>query len=409
VLYLSSAVMQPTMGQLATLFGPRRVFLGGVAILLLGGAIGGIAPSLGVLMVSRALIGIGTSAGYPTAMALIRRRADRLATGVPSQMLGNLAIAAQVTIVVGLPIGGVLAGAFGWRAIFLFNVPLAILTLVTAWLAVEPDGPPGHSGIRRTVAFLDLPGIALFAVATVAILLFLGDLQHPAWWLGAAAVVAAAALVVWERRAVQPLIDVHMLASNAPLLRTYLRQTVLGLGVYTALYGTSQWMEAAAGYSPTEVGLILVPLSLVSIVLARLTSARGWVQVPLLVGTVALVGTGALMLTMDARSGIAAVVGMSVLFGITSGLNNFANQATLYTQAPAASIGTAAGLFRTAFYLGAIFSASVIGLTFGARVTDAGLHHLAWVIAGIGVLSLPLVAFDGAIPRTVSASFTTPG
>jgi Arabinose efflux permease len=62
VLYLCSAVMQPTMGKLSTIFGPRRVFLSGVGILLVAGVIGALAPSFAWLLVSRALIGVGTSA-----------------------------------------------------------------------------------------------------------------------------------------------------------------------------------------------------------------------------------------------------------------------------------------------------------------------------------------------------------
>lgn len=69
VLYLCSAVTQPTMGKLSTLF---------------GGVVGAAAPTLGVLLASRALIGIGTSAAYPTAMALVRKRADATGVGVPS-------------------------------------------------------------------------------------------------------------------------------------------------------------------------------------------------------------------------------------------------------------------------------------------------------------------------------------
>ena len=84
VLYLCSAVMQPTMGKLATLYGPRKVFLAGATVLLAGGLLGTFAPSYAALLLSRALIGIGTSAGYPTAMALVRRRADRTGSGVPS-------------------------------------------------------------------------------------------------------------------------------------------------------------------------------------------------------------------------------------------------------------------------------------------------------------------------------------
>ena len=129
VLYFCSAVMQPTMGELSTLFGPRRIFLVGTVILLVGGGIGATAPSLLFLLVSRALIGIGSSAAYPTAMSLIRKRADEAGTGTPSRVLGNLAIAARITAVFGLPMGGVLVSAFSSRALFVVNSPLALLTV----------------------------------------------------------------------------------------------------------------------------------------------------------------------------------------------------------------------------------------------------------------------------------------
>jgi len=244
VLYLCSAVMQPTMGKLSTLFGARRIFLIGVAILLLGGAIGAVAPSFGVLLLSRALIGAATSAAYPTAMALVRRRADERGIGVPSRVLGNFSIASQITTVFGLPIGGVLAGAFGWRALFLVNLPLAIITFAFFGVAVDPKASVSDRG--GILAAIDLPGIALFAAGIVTLLIFLSELTAPAWLLLAVSLALIAALVLWERRTAQPMIDVRMLARNAPLQRTYLRQTLIGLGIYTALYGSSQWMEQSA-------------------------------------------------------------------------------------------------------------------------------------------------------------------
>ncbi|GAA5170638.1 MULTISPECIES: MFS transporter [Amycolatopsis] len=393
VLYLCSAVMQPTMGKLATLFGPRRIFLTGVAILLVGGALGGLAVNFGMLLVSRALIGVGTSACYPAAMALVRRRADRLGTGVPSRVLGDFSIAAQVTVVLGLPVGGVLAGAFGWRGLFWVNVPLAAVTLVSAFFAVEKDEPRS-----RTRAAIDLPGIALFAGAVVVLLLFLGGLAHPVWWQLAVAVVLVAALLLWERRATAPLIDVRMLAGNGPLQRTYLRQLVVGLGVYTSLYATSQWMQEAGGYSASASGLLLLPMSLLSIVLARVTSARGWVRLPLTAGAAAVIAAGALMLDVHRGSPVPVLIALSGLFGVTNGLSNFANQATLYARSPGDTIAVAAGLFRTAGYIGAIFSSSLIGITFGGQVTDAGFHRLALLVLGIGVVSTLLAGLDRTIP-----------
>jgi hypothetical protein len=387
------------MGKLATQFGPRRVFLAGAGILLVAGLVGAFAPGFGVLLLSRALIGIGTSAGYPTAMALVRRRADRTGAGVPSRVLGNFSIAAQITVVVGLPLGGVLAGAFGWRALFLVNVPLALITLACTLLGVEPDPPRDRTGALRA---LDLPGIALFAGAVVALLVFLGGLTHPAWWLLAVAAATAALLVAWERRVAQPLIDVRMLAANKPLQRTYARQFLIGLGVYTSLYGTSQWMQAAGGHSATAVGLIMVPLSAVSIVVARLASNRGWVRWPLLIGAADLIVTAAAMRLLDRTAGIVLLLGLSVLIGLINGFSGFANQATLYLDAPAEQIATAAGLFRTAAYVGAIFSAGIIAIAYGDRVTDGGFHRLAAVIGALGVVSVLLTALDRRIPVTTA-------
>lgn len=397
VLYLCSAVAQPTMGKLATLFGPRRVFTGGLIILIAAGVIGAAAPAFGFLVVSRALIGIGTSAAFPTAMALVRRRADDAGTGVPARVLGNFSIAAQVTSVVGLPLGGLLAGVFGWRAIFFVNIPLALVALVATATGVPKDAPRDRDQGSLPAA-VDLVGIGLFAGAVIGMLRFLSDLRSPLWWLLPVTLGLVAALVAWELRASSPLIDVRMLTGNGGLLRTYLRQAVVSLGTYTALYGTSQWMEQAAHYSASQVGLILLPLSAISIVIARLVSNRGWVRVPLTASGAALIATGLVMAVITHNSPVIVLIAMSLLFGVAGGASGFANQAALYVQAPARQVAVASGLYRTFAYMGAIFSSSLITLTFGSATTDAGLHAIAWVIVGLGVLVALMTVLDTTIP-----------
>ena len=403
VLYLCSAIMQPTMGKLSTLFGPRRVFLAGVVILFIGGVVGATAPAFGFLLLSRALIGVGTSAAYPTAMALVRGHADAAGAGVPGRVLGNFSIASQITVVFGLPLGGVLAGAFGWRALFLVNVPLALVTFILTLVGVPKDGPAPRRDLKGLVAAVDIPGIVLFACTVALLLVFLADLTQPQWWLAAAVLALGTALILWERHAGKPLIDVRMLARHRPLQRTYLRQMLVGLGIYTALYGTSQWMEQSAGLTPSAVGLVLLPLSGLSIVIARVVSNKGWVRVPLVLAGVALMLTAAVMLLITHDSGIPVLIGMSLLFGFSNGFSGFANQATLYVQTPAGDIAVASGLYRTFGYIGAIFSASLISVTFGASATDGGFHTLGWVIGGIGVAVLVLTLVDKAIPRLANA------
>ncbi|GAA1880245.1 MFS transporter [Streptantibioticus ferralitis] len=401
VLYLCSAVMQPTMGKLAMVFGARRVLVAGLAILLVAGVVGAAAPAFGFLLLSRALIGVGTSAAYPTAMALVRKRADEAGTGVPSRMLGNFSIASQVTTVIGLPLGGLLAGTFGWRAIFFVNVPLAAFTLVLTFVGVARDRPTAG---RRASLFttVDVPGVALFAGTAVSLLVFLSHLRSPSWWLLAVSVALGAALVGWERRAPQPLVDVRMLSRNGQLMRTYLRQAIASLGIYTSLYGTSQWMEQSAHYTASQVGLIMLPLSAASIVVARVVSSRGRIRLPLVLTGVTMLLTGLVMLVITHTSPVLLLIGMSLLFGLANGFSGFANQAALYTQAPASDVAVASGLYRTFAYFGAIFSSSLIGIAFGSAATDAGFHVVALVTVGIGLAVLLMTVLDHAIPAQAS-------
>ena len=402
VLYLCSAVAQPTMGKLSTLFGPRRVFQAGILILLVAGIVGTLAPAFGFLLVSRALIGIGSSAAFPTAMALVRKRADSVGMGVPSRVLGNFSIAAQVTVVIGLPLGGLLTGIWGWRALFFINIPLAVIVFVLTSIGVARDDPIPASVRGNVLKAVDVPGIILFAGAVTSLLVLLSDLATPVWWLLPVFVVLLAGLILWERRVASPLIDVRMLAGNWPLQRTYLRQLLVGLSTYAALYGTSQWMEQSAKLSAETVGLILIPFSAVSILLARLISGRGWIRGPLTVTGITIVLTAAVMLILNQNSSILLMIGMTLLFGLTNGLASFANQAALYVQSPADEIAVASGLYRTFSYIGAIFSSSLIGITFGTAATDAGLHALAWVLIGIGAIVILLVVLDRRVPRSAN-------
>ncbi len=399
VLYLCSAIMQPTMGKLASLFGLRRVFLVGIVILFIAGIVGTAAPTFWVLLLSRALIGIGTSAGYPTAMALVRQRADRAGIGVPSQLLGNISIASQVTAVLGLPLGGFLVGVFGWRALFAVNMPLAAATLVFALAGVPRDEPRPRVGGQHLLTAIDLPGILLFAGTVASLLLFL---SHPAaaqLWLLILAALLAAAFFIWEQRTSHPLIDIRMLRRNWPLQRTYLRQLLVALGTYASLYGSSQWMQQSAHLGAFAIGLLLLPQFGLSIVMSRVISRRGWVRRPLILSGVATLLVAGIMLLITHNSGIPILIVMSLLLGCTSGFSNFSNQAALYVQAPAEQMAVASGLFRTFGYIGAIFSSSLLGISFGAAATDRGFHNLAWVLAVIGLLTALLAMLDKSIPN----------
>lgn len=399
ILYLCSAVAQPTMGRLGPLFGERRVMFAGVGLILIAGVIGTAGWSFGALVASRGLLGVGTSAAYPMAMSLIRRRADEHATGVPSGILGAFSITAQVIAMIGLPLGGVLTGAFGWRAVFFVNIPASAVSLVLLLVGVPKDRVAWPSDLRAAFSSLDPVGIVLFACTVVAALESLRSPGVDSLWSGGAAVVLLAALIAWELRAEEPLIDIRMLHANRPLVRTYLRQMLAALGMYTTMYGVSQWMEEAAGLRPTQVGVLLLPMSAVSIVAAAVNSRRGAVRIPLLATGVVFCAAGVVMVLLRHDAPQWALLIMSLLIGLASGLNSFANQAALFMQSPAEQMGVASGLYRTFAYIGAIASAGLIGGAFGDHATDAGFHVVGWATVAIGVCIGALTVTDRALPR----------
>ncbi len=175
-LYLASAVAQPTAGKLAEVLGARRIFLFGIVLVLLGGVVGGLGKNLAMLTVARVLVGIGTSAAFPCAMVLIRRRAqDAGLDAPPGGVLGGIAIAGMATAAVGPPIGGLLVGAAGWRWAFLINIPVTLAAMVMAvrWLPADPPLDRVDHGFRRVADRIDLPGIVGFAVSMSALVIFL--------------------------------------------------------------------------------------------------------------------------------------------------------------------------------------------------------------------------------------------
>jgi MFS family permease len=398
-LYLTSAIAQPALGRLAEEFGPRRIFLVGITIVFVAGVVGGVANNLPTLVVARVLVGLGTSAGYPSAMLLIRRRAaDYGLAAAPGGVLGGLAVTSAVTLAIGPATGGLLVGWLTWRAAFLVNVPVAVVAFFMAlrWIAKD-SGTNRHHSPRAIVTRIDLPGMGLFATAITATLVFLIALPSANWPALGLAVAGSGGLVAWELRASNPFIDVRLLASNLVLTRTYIRYLLTLLGIYVMLYGLTQWMEAARGLSPYEAGLVLLPMGVLSATTARVISRAPRIRPALLVSGAALVlgALGTMLLT--SHSPLAGIIAVTALFGLVAGFGNVTNQTALYAEAPPEAIGTASGLLRTFGYIGSIAAATLTGVAFRTRVDDAGLHTLGLILVGVGLVVLTMTALDGSL------------
>ncbi|MFC0435138.1 MFS transporter [Kutzneria buriramensis] len=379
-LYLATAVAQPTMGRLADRFGARRVFCWGLVIVMAAAVGAPFAPTLGWLVAARVLLGVGTSAAYPSGVSLIRQGIGGEATGA----LGAISAAGQVAVALGPPLGGLLVLLAGWRSIFWVNLPLAAASLVLVLLWVPRDRAP-----RSTSAGLDPLGILLFAAAMVGLLVFLLDFR---WLFLGSSVVLAIFLLWWELRVPQPFLDVRMLWSNRPLSRTYGRVAVTYVVFYTVFYGVPQWLEQGRQLSSAVAGLVVLPIAGMGIVATVIATRRsGW---PLLViGSAGLLVGSLVLLFVGASTPLLLLVIVSAVLGIPNGFNSLGNQTAMYAAAPDGQVGTASGLYRTSQYVGANLAATLVGLGLGDHATDGGLHLLAAIISVISAGLLAAAVF----------------
>ncbi|WP_391858746.1 MFS transporter [Streptomyces rhizosphaerihabitans] len=449
-LYLATAVGQPVIGRLVDLYGPRRLYLAGTAMVGVAGLLGALSPNLGALVAARVLLGFGTSAAYPAAMHLTRSEAERTGQGSPAGVLTALAVSAQTVAVVGPTLGGLLIGAGGWRTIFLVNVPLSLACLVLGALrlpkarlpktrmpkarlpksqpakarpprAGTPEVPestphPGVTAPDRATAqdephephtpqephvpgarSVDLIGMALFAALLVSLMLFLMKPRAADWYLPVLALLAGGAFARRELRVPEPFIDLRVLGGNGPMLATFLRQFLSYTTAYAFLYGFTQWMEEGHGLHAAGAGLVLLPLSLSGLVVSGVTGRREAVRGKLVVGSLVQIAGCAALLTMNSGSAIWMLAGVGALMGVPQGLNGLANQNALYRQADPARMGSAAGLLRTFTYLGAMAASAADAAFFTHGADTGGLHHLALFMLAGAVLLLAVTLIDRSL------------
>lgn len=391
--YLAAAVGQPLMGRIADRFGPRRTFLAGLVLITVTGLAAPLVPTFGALIAIRVVQALGTSTSYPAALAMIRTTSGGRP---PARALGVLSIAANVSAGLGPVIGGVLVALGGWQAIFVVNVPVAVagLVLCALWLPRDPAREDGGAGPGEIVRLIDPLGVTLFSITVAVLLWFLVTADpHPNWVLLAIPPISAVLLVLYEWRRQAPFFDVRLLVRRPRLLGVYGQFILINFVFYGMFFGFPLWFQQSRGFSVFASGLLLLPVAGMGVVVtpiaARLIERWG-TRVPLITGSLFMVAGSAAVLLLNDATPIVVIVAIGLVEGVPNALNQLALQTSLYANAPSAQTGTAGGLFQTSRYLGAISMITILGLIFGTRATDAGLHLAGSIMIGVSVVVVAL-------------------
>lgn len=357
------------VGRLADMLGRRRVWTAGLfalAAALLGC---GLAQHIGHLIAARACQAVGAAMVLASGAALVTAAFPGQERG---RALGLLAMGASAGQAGGPLLGGALVTAFGWQAVFLGRVPLALTAgLLSILLLPRADEP------RRREPF-DLAGAALLGAAMVAFLLGLN--RGPVWgwdaWrtlgLFLLAALLLGAFVLRERAYTPPVIDLRLFRSARFALAN-----ACGFLSSLAMFGVwllvPYYLVEARGYSPIQAGWFL---ACVPAATAMAAPIGGWladrigIRLPAVTGLALEVAGLLLIARLGVASSVPAVVFSLLVLGAGLGVFQAPNQSAVMGSVPAAALGVAGGMLSMMRTLGVVTGVAVLGAVYAARLPD---------------------------------------
>ena len=391
-IYLGAvAIALPTGGSLGDRFGHRRTFLVGVVAFGLASALAAVATSFEILAVSRVLQAASGALVSTSSVSLLRITAPADRRGA---VFGTFDMLVSVSAAAGPLVGGLIVGAFGWRAMFLLAVPVA----AAAALLVAALPQMRRSQARHAPRPIDVPGLALLAVTLIALLLGIRGLESGgAEGLALVAVpVLVVSFVALELRTEHPAVDPRLFASPA-----FAAASLGILGATVILHATfvlvPLLVEGLQGGDPLASGFALLGISALGAVAApiggRMSDVAGRRRPAVFGMVVAAIALAGLWAVAPGASAL-ALSGLLAVVGFGMGLAGSPRQTAALETVEAARAGMAAGTYYTGRYIGGALGATLAGTVLGGAITagavSTGFALLAVVAVAVAAVSLLL-------------------
>jgi DHA2 family methylenomycin A resistance protein-like MFS transporter len=379
---LAFAVLMLSAGALGDRLGTRRMFAFGIALFALASLACGLAFNAATLVAARAVQGVGAAAMLPNSLALLNQACGH-DPRLRARAVGLWTAAGAISIAAGPVVGGLLIAAFGWRSIFLVNLPLCAAGLLAtfAWL---PKPKAAQRSAERPRG-IDLPGQCLAIIALTGFTGAVIELRplgwaHPLVLAGfVLAFVAAVGFVAVESRVASPMLPLTLFRK-----RTFSAAVLFGVCVNLTYYGMvfvlSLYLQRVRGYTPLQAGLAFLPLTggfLVSNVASGWVIGRYGARVPMIVGAViAALGYGALHF-VDAATPLAGLLVPFLLIPSGMGLAVPAMTTAVLASVEAQRAGTASAVLNTARQAGGAVGVAAFGALASGAVGASGVNGMA--------------------------------
>lgn len=381
-----------SMGSIADKLGAKRVYVVGIALFLVASAASAAVSSLGALIGMRIVLGVGGAALLPASLTLIAH-----AFPVPAERARALGIWAAFTgmaLASGPVVGGFLVDSFGWRSIFLLNVPLAVLSLISTLMFKKEER-------RHSRQSLDLGGQALAIAAIAALTFALMEGESYGWRSSiivtafGMALICAFLFVMVEWKGKAPLLPLRLFRNS-----TVSAGMIAGMAINIALSGILfimplffQQMRGLSAYS-TGLGLLpmVIPMFTNPIFVGRIVSRVG-AGILMTIGF-SLGGLGTLLLVnVDVHTSYALTLIGLLLFGCGVTFTLPPLMTAVLAAVPRELAGVASGALNSSRQLGATLGVAVLGAIInGSDSFIAGMHH-ALLLTTVILFSGSLLSF----------------
>ena len=377
---LTSTATVPIWGRLSDLYGRRGIYLLGVVIFLVGCVLAGMSNSMTMLIVSRAIQGLGTGAIIPLSMTIVgelytlseRARTQALFSGV----WGFASIAGPL-------VGGYITDALSWRWVFYINLPFGLLALAVIAVAYPP------SNVTRKVRVDWLGAGLLFAGISAMLIALSDDTGSMGVWL-VAAIVLLALFVVVEKRTPEPILPLDILRSPV-MSRTIVVVFLVGFALFGAIAFIPLFVQTVLGGTATEAGQVLTPLFLgwvvMSIVGARATVKLGYRSVSITGSILMTIGFVGLTL-LTAESGKPHLYASCLIVGAGMGMQMLSLLLAVQHGVDRSQLGIATSLNQFSRSIGAAVGVAAMGAIMTRALHGVPLPRAGEVMAMAGPLRL---------------------
>jgi EmrB/QacA subfamily drug resistance transporter len=381
---LAYAVPVLITGRLGDRYGPKNLYVTGLTVFTLASLWCGLTASIEWLIIARVVQGLGAAMITPQTMAIITRIFPAARRGLAMALWGATA---GVASLVGPIVGGLLVDSAGWQWIFFVNVPVGAVGVVLALRLVPRLETHSHR--------FDWIGVALSGVGMFLLVFGLQEGHQKSWapwiWLMIiGGLVVLGVFVLWQHlNQAEPLVPLGIFRDrNYSLANVTI--TTMGFTITAVLFPFMLYAQLVRGLSPTKAALLLVPMAIMSIVLARpvgLLTDR--VHPRLLVGAgFALLFGSMVWLSreMTPDSSTTAIVLPMFVFGVANALIWAPNTATATRNLPVQQAGAGAGVYNATRQVGAVLGSAAIAVFMDSRLAAAGLHFSPSEGSGAGGL-----------------------